>query len=215
MRRALLSVAAVLLAGATLPGMALAGQVGDRPTLEGLLGGGGILEDFETLDIPPGGQRSDSSGLLNSDSIFDGSGPGLVQPGADYVSPTLWWNGDGYYDLDTQTLADSSGWRGFEITIEYDPPIAALGFDMQNYAGYSMAGTVSVYDTLGGLLGATAVNGGFFGWEDSGGIGSVVVSADSDGYIMIDNHLYGVPEPATAGLLVAVGLVGALQRHRA
>ncbi|MBL1218623.1 MAG: hypothetical protein D8M59_14155 [Planctomycetes bacterium] len=183
--------AIVLASLGLIAGAASADEIADRATLEDMLGGGGTLEDFETLSIGYGGQRSDSSGYLNSDSIFDGSGPGLVQPGADYISPTLWWNGDGYFSLNTQTLADSSGWRGFAITIEYTTEVTAMGIDMQGYSGYAMDGTASVYDTSNNLLGVANVNGGFFGWENADGIGYVVVSANS-GYIMIDDHLYGV-----------------------
>ena len=190
-----------------------ASVIPDRATLQGILGGGGTYEDFETLDVPTGGQLSDSSGVLNSTSTFAGFGPGLVEPGADYRSPTLWWNGDGYFNLNSRTLGDGSGWRGFAITIEYTQAVTAMGIDMQGYEGYSTAGTVAVYDTGGGLLGTTNVNGGFFGWENAGGIGSVVVSASQDGYIMIDNHEYGVPAPSTA---MAMGLLGlsALRRRR-
>ena len=184
----------------------------DRTTLDGILGGGGILEDFEALDISFRGQRADSGGLLNSTTMFDGSGPGLVQPGADYMAPTLWWNGDGYFNLNTQTLGDSSGWRGNAINIVYTTAVTAMGIDLQGYDGFSQAGTISVYDTSNNLISATAVDGGFFGWENAGGIGRVVVDA-TDGYIMIDNHLYGVPTPSTLAALGICGLAATRRRR--
>ncbi len=186
-----IAVAVVALSMVTLS--VRADQIPNRETLEGILGGGGTLEDFETLSVPNGGQRSDSSGYLDSDSIFNGEGPGLVEPGARYSAPSLYWNGNGYFGLITQSLGDCTGWRGYQITIDYDPPITAMGLDLQGYQGYGQDGTISVYDTNGGLISTTDVNGGFFGWEDNGGIGSVVVDTQvNNNYIMIDNHLYGV-----------------------
>ena len=173
-----------------LVGVASADQVADRATLEGILGGNGVLENFETADVPDGTNISDAGGLLNSETTFAGQGPGLVQPGADYIAATMWWNGNNYFALVTQTLGDCSGWRGNAITIAYTTDVTAMGFDMQGYTGYSMAGTVTVYDTANNLLGVANVDGGFFGWENADGIGSVVVSAN-DGYLMIDDHLYG------------------------
>ena len=210
----ILAGAALLLVAAAVPIAAQADQISDRATLEAILGGNGTLEDFETLNIGFGGQRTDASGLLNSETMFDGDGPGLVQPGADYISPRLWWNGDGYLDLNTQTLADSSAWRDREITVEYTAAVTAMGFDMQGYAGFGMSGSVDVYDTGGDLLGSPAVNGGFFGWENDAGIGSVVISANASEYIMIDDHLYGVPEPSTAAALAVLGLCAASRRRR-
>ena len=138
-----------------------------------------------------------------------------MQPGARYSAPSLFWNGDGYFELESQTLGDSTGWRDWEITIDYDPEITAVGFDMQGYAGFGMAGTVSVYDTVGDLISTTDVDGGFFGWEDAGGIGSVVVDTQvANNYIMIDNHLYGVPAPSAMALLVISGLAGRTRRRR-
>ncbi len=197
------------------PMVAQADLIQDRPTLEALLGDNGILEDFETLAVPEGGQRSDSSGFLNSDSIFDGSGPGLVQPGATYSAPSLFWNGNNYFGLITQTLGDSTGWRDWQITIDFTTAVSAMGLDLQGYAGFGMEGTVSVFDTNNLLLSTTAVDGGFFGSEDVGGIGRVVVDTQIDNnYIMIDNHLYGIPEPSTIAILTVLGLAAVTRRRR-
>lgn len=194
---------------------AQADLIADRATLEALLGGNGILEDFETLDVPEGGQRSDSSGFLNSESIFDGSGPGLVQPGATYSAPSLFWNGNNYFGLNSQTLGDSTGWRDWEITIDYTKPVTAMGVDLQGYEGFGQQGTISVYDTENVLLSVTDVNGGFFGWENAGGIGRVVVDTQIDNnYMMIDNHLYGVPVPSAVAVLAVFGLTGRTRRRR-
>ena len=189
-------------------GSANTALLGTRAELDGVLGGNQTLEDFESLSLSFGGQANDT-GNLNSTSIFAGQGGGLVETGASYQSDggsgALFWNGDGYFDLNSQSLGDSSEWRGLGIEILYDNPVNAFGFDMQGYLGYSMTGFVSVFDTVGSLISSTAVNGGFFGWEDMGGIGSVLIAADATGYIMIDNHGYGessaVPEPTSLALL--------------
>jgi hypothetical protein len=194
-----------LVASAALQAQAAA--IPDRPTLVGLLGGGGTLETFEALPILPGGQRSDGT-LLNSTSIFDGAGPGLVQPGASYVANDLFWNGDGYYNLISQTLGDAS--FGRPMTIQYSVPVTAMGFDIQGYEGFSAEGLARVYDTANNLLGVALIDRGFFGWENSGGIGRVELETGS--YILIDNHLFGVPSPAAAGLFGLGGL--ALTRRR-
>lgn len=180
---------------ALLVGTAWADQIADRTTLESILGDNGIFEDFETPEIPDGGQLTDIGGLLNSETYFSGQGPDLVQPGADYIAPQFWWNGNNYFDLSTQALGDCSGWRGYPVTIAYTTEVTAMGFEMQGYSGYDMAGTVSVYDTADNLLGVANVDGGFFGWENAARIGRVVISA-TDGFIMLDEHLYGAVEGA-------------------
>ncbi|MFT3683595.1 MAG: hypothetical protein QM783_01505 [Phycisphaerales bacterium] len=188
--------------------------VPDRATLQSIITGG-TLEDFEALSMPFEGQRADFSGFLNSTTTFDGSGPGLVQPGVNYRANILWWNGDGYVGLNTRTLADSS--VGGPITIEYTSAVTAMGIDLQTYAGYNLTGTISVYDTANNLLHTQAINGdSFFGYQNAGGIGSVVVASagpDNSSYIMIDNHLFGVPTPGAAAALGLAG-VSTLRRRR-
>ncbi len=186
-----------------MTGLASATRLNSRNQLDSLLGSNRIYEDFESFSVSFEGQLV-STVPLNSTSTFAGQGPGLVQDGATYQSGggsgRLWLNGDGYYGLKSKTLGDSSEWGGNGIQILYTSSVNAIGFDMQNYVGYGMAGMVSVYDTVDGLISTTSVNGGFFGWENiaGGGIGSVFIAANDRNYIMIDNHGYGiVPEPAT------------------
>ena len=206
--RSLAAIFAVVL-GVSIAQMATAGQVNTRAQLNALLAAGQTYEDFEALNIPFAGQRSDGSGLLNSSSLFDGSGPGLVQPGVDYLAGRFFWNGNNYFGLNSQTLGDSTGWRDWQITLDYTTLVTAMGFDLQGYQAISQVGTVSVYDLNNVLVSTTNANGGFFGWEHAAGIGRVVVNAqNSDSYMMIDNHAYGVvPEPA-ALTLAALALCG-------
>lgn len=189
--------------------------ISSQAQLAGILGGNQITEDFEGNALLGSGQLHEANPVLNSTSTFAGFGPGLVQAGVDYSSANLWWNDNGYFGLNTRTLGDSSSWRGNGITITYTMFVDAMGFDMQGYSGFVMSGNVSVYDTSNNLVSTTSVNGGFFGWQHAGGIGRVVVDADQDGYIMLDNHGYGsaVPEPFTVAGMVA-GLALLARRRR-
>jgi hypothetical protein len=190
-------------------------QIFSQSQLSTILGSGETMEDFEGNGLLNSGVGQITGNLLNSTSIFAGYGPGLTQPGATYSSPgLLYWNNNGYFGLNTRTLGDASGWRGDQTVINYTEAVTAFGFDLSGYNGYDESGTVSVYSLTGALVTSTAVNGGFFGWEDTSGIGSVVISATS-GYIMIDNHGYGAnpaPEPVSILLLGAGG--AALLRRR-
>jgi len=198
--------------GALLAGGASAAQIFTQGELAGILGANLTMEDFEGNGLLGSGQITDT--FLNSTSTYGGYGPGLVQAGVDYSAGSLFWNDNGYYGLNTRTLGDASGWRGLETYVTYTSPVTAFGFDMQGYSGFSMSGTVSVYDTSNNLITQVSVNGGFFGWSDLGGIGKVVVSADQDGYIMLDNHGYGaVPEPASLAAL-GLGAAAMIRRRR-
>lgn len=196
--------------------VAHAGLITSQSQLSLLLGAGETMENFEGNGLLSFGQKW-SSAPLNSTSLFAGYGPGLVQAGVTYSANTLYWNDNGYFGLNTRTLGDSA--LGNPLTILYTQPATAFGFDMQGYAGYVMNGVIDVYDLANNLLASTSVNGGFFGWESAGGISRVTV-ASSSGYIMIDNHGYGVTsnsnsvfEPATLALM-GVGLAGVSLRRK-
>ena len=161
---------------------------------------------------------------LNSTTIFNGQGPGLVGPGAAYSvggggSQVLQWNGDAYYGLNTKTiLSDSSS-----LIINYAIPVQAMGLDLAAFQGFPSDYTVSLYTLTGSLIGSftgslNGVNSAFFGWQASGGIASAVVSDTTFGWSpIIDNHSYGnfaaAPEPASLSLL-ALGVVALVRRRR-
>jgi MYXO-CTERM domain-containing protein len=209
-----LRIVCFAIAAVSVSSIAHAQQIFSQGQLSAILGAGETMEDFEGAGMLPPGQIAISGGL-DSSTIVGGSGPGLVKPGARYDSPFLFWNDNGYFGLNTRTLGDSSGWRGLGITITYTQPVTAMGFDMQGYSGYDMSGVVNVYDTSNNLISSTNVNGGFFGWDNAGGIGSVTINNYNGGYIMIDNHGYGMatPEPAPFAAL-GLGALAVLRRKR-
>lgn len=210
---------AAALAGMALAASAQAQQIGDRATLQGILGGGGTLEDFESFDIGPGAATNLDTGYLDESTVTLGQGPGLVKDGAAYSSSiTLQWNGDQYYGLDTKTILGNSG--DGRITVSYDSPVAAAGFDLMAFDGFGDTATVSVMAPGGSLIesidfkipGSDRV---FFGYQAAGGIGSIVVQSHTWAWSpIIDDHLFGaIPAPATAGVLALAGLAAARRRR--
>jgi hypothetical protein len=198
-----------------LTGTATAQRIPDRATLDNLLGGNKILEDFEKFSIDYGGAANLDVFSLDSKTISNGQGPGLVQPGATYLDPSqvhLQWNGDGYVGLKTKTLLANGGGGGIGIT--YDAAVIAMGIDLRAFEGYGYQGNIQVYDTKNNVVGSeqfSLSNGGgenyFFGWQYAGGIGRILVSSAAFSWSpVIDNHEYGVPEPTTLILLALGGL---------
>ena len=62
-----------------------AGQIPDRETLDSILGSGGVTEELESLVVDDGLCMIVPS-PLNSDTIIDEQGPGLVVDGVWFVS---------------------------------------------------------------------------------------------------------------------------------
>lgn len=185
-----------------------AGVVATRAALATILGGSSTLETFENINIGEGGQRY-FTGTLDSNTVIDGTSGHLVA-GVSYSANDFFWNGNGYYALNSRTLGDASGGRPISAT--FTASVGAFGLDIQGYEGFSAAGTASVYDAANALIGTFAIDRGFFGFEYAGGISRFVVSAPV-GYQMMDNLEFGnvaadVPEPAMLSLfgLGAIGL---------
>ena len=212
----------VMVGAIALASTADAGLILDRGTLDDLLGGNQTLEDFESFDIAQGTATNLDVFELDSDTITNGQGPGLVEPGARYLDPSqtrLQWNGDQYFGLESKTLL-SNGATG-TIELLYDSVVTAMGVDLRAVEGFGYDGVFDVYDTADTLLGSVSfhlTNGGpenvFLGWEHAGGIGRVVAhsSAFSRSPI-IDNHAYGrVPAPGAIALLGLAGLMGRRRR---
>ena len=183
-----------------LSSAAFAQQIPNRATLDGLLGADQILEDFETFNVANNTPMNLTVYVLDSTTVANGQGPGLVEPGVTYIDPSsdkLQWNGDGYFQLATKTLL-ANGDQG-RIDITYQPPVQAMGVDVANYEGFGFSGTATVFDTSGSAVGSVAftLDGSagqrvFVGWLHTMGIGRVSVhSPDYFWSPLIDDHGYG------------------------
>ena len=199
-----------------------AGLIPDRDTLNAILGDHQILEDFESFEIADEDATNLDVSVLDHNTITNGQGPGLVEPGAVYRDPSavqLQWNGYNYYELETKTIL-SNGGTGV-IDILYTTDVLAMGLDLRAFVGYGYDGVVDVYDTSNVLISSTGfalTEGGpenvFFGWQHEAGIGRIVVrSEDYSWSPLIDNHGYGIPEPGTVCLL-GLGGLSLLRRRR-
>lgn len=207
------AVAASSLAGAQ--------QINTRAALNALLVSS-TTDDFESFAIGVGGAVNLDVSILDSSSIANGQGPGLVNPGAKYSDPSstqLQWNGDQYFGLNTKTLL-SNGASG-DIRIDYANFTQAMGVDVKVFSGFGFQGTMDVYNganLVGSVNLSLAGNAGeffFAGYQNAAGITHVVVKSPTWSWSpIIDDHTYGVvPEPATIVALGA-GLAALLRRRR-
>jgi len=209
-----------VLALSALAAGASAQQIADRTTLMGLLTSS-TTDDFETYRIASGGADNLDISAMDSTSIANGQGPGLVNAGAKYADPSgvqLQWNGDTYFGMDTQTIL-SNGTSG-DISISYAGFVQAVGIDTKGFSGFPWNGFMDVYN--GGLIDTISLSiasGGsetaFAGYLNAGGITGVVIrSANYSWSPVIDNSTYGVvPEPLSI-VALASGLVAMVARRR-
>ena len=215
-----LASAAIALGLATQAG---AQRINTRAELDALLGANQVLEDFESFDVAVGDAVNLDVFSLDHNSIVNGQGPNLVEPGAAYSDPSqiqLQWNGDQYFGLNTKTIL-SNGNSG-DIRISFSPLVQAMGIDTRAYQGFPYDGFFDVYAGGGGLLDSIAfslIGGGaenvFLGYRHDAGIGAVVIRSDNYHWSpLIDNNGYGnlIPEPGTLAA-VALGLL-TLRRAR-
>ncbi len=182
---------------------ATAQQIPDRATLDGILGGNQVLEDFETYDVDDGLWADLNIDWLDETTVVNGQGPGLVQPGVWYMAGSLGdfqWNGDSYYEVETKTLQANQYYQDIDITIFYPDIVQAMGIDLREMQAFPDSGTVEVYDYNDELISTTVFSfdtGGaenvFFGWRHDEGIWRVVIKNDWYSWSpMIDNHGYGM-----------------------
>jgi hypothetical protein len=207
-----------------------AGVINTRAELNALLGVGAQNENFEGFNIADGTAVNLDTNVLDSTTIANGQGPGLVIPGFQVSgSVKLQWNGAGYFGQPSKDILSNSG--DSTISLAFTKPTNAFGIDMLDFAGFTDVASVTVYATddttilatISGinLVGANAV---FFGYFDAGGIGKAVLTQATDGWSPImDNLEFGVantgtPEPASLAMLgaglAALGTGRILRRRR-
>ncbi len=195
----------------------------DRATLNSIVGGLAISENFEAYQIAAGGALAFTGiDALTSGTILTSGtaqGPGLVVPGVTFTGSTVQWNAQNYYGAPSREILFNST----ALTINFSTPATAFGVDLRNFAGYSSTATVTVfaangttvlYSGTGLTLTGTAQ---FFGFQDAGGIGRVTFTTTSgNGWSpIIDNLTFAIiPEPSVVALMLAGLGLSALVWHR-
>jgi len=219
-------IATLILVISALAAGASAQQIGDRATLNALLTSS-TTEDFESFAVNSGSALVLAVSSLDSTTITNGQGAGLVEAGATYVGPSstaLQWNGNAFQSLTTKTLMTS---LNPAIRIDYAGSVQAMGLDAKGFSGLGYGGFMDVYGAEG-LVGTVSFNVAdtaglaFVGYQHAAGITSVVVRSGAYAFSpIIDNHTYGdfspVPEPATmalVGLSLAAGVGRRLRKAR-
>lgn len=181
---------AALVVSALCISHAYAQQVTSRAALENILGDTLVIEDFEGLSVH-GGTGFSVPNPLSSDTATWGMEPGVTYSSAD---GDLMLYGSFVLGEDSVVL-ECSG----DLTIVFDPPQAAVGFEVVNVTGnVSWTDEVTFYngnDSVGVVSAALSPGqAAFVGWRNDAGISSVVVhkSAGSPfGIVVIDNNTWG------------------------
>jgi hypothetical protein len=184
--------------------------------LNSILGGGAINEHFETYNIANGSSFSLGSSALNSSTVANGQGPGLVVAGMT-ISDTsgLQWNGNSLLGLATKSVSGVG--PSPSINIAFTQPTTAFGIDLETYQGFptTISATVFATDnmtTLGTMSGVSVPGPSpvFLGFTSTSGVGSVLLTSSGQTFsVVIDNLTFGVTtvaEPRSVAML-SFGLV--------
>ena len=191
--------------------------ISDRTQLNTILGGSGVTENFENYNVPDG-NGDELQATLDSSTVVNGQGPGLVVNGVTFVagSSNLKWNGANYFGSPSKELVALSQ----TMNIDFSVPVNAFGLDLRAYQGFGDTATVTIFgtddstvlDTISSIgLAGTGVPV-FFGYQDIAGIGKIELTQQSQFWSpIIDNLTFGqsaaasTPEPST---VLGLGLLG-------
>jgi hypothetical protein len=188
----------------------------NRTTLFGLDGAQLKQEDFEKTVVPgrPFGQVA-LGPILNSETVFQGKGPGIVVPGVTFKTQTdIMLLGPLITGGTSQQLTYSSG---NPFTIEFSPPVQLVGVDLFAIQANSGRSRINIFDVSNNLIADFSITGinsptipSFLGYRHDEGIKRILVSTFIGGPCF-DNLAFGriVPEPTTFCLLI-VSSVGAV-----
>lgn len=175
----------------------------------------GRVEDFESFSVADGSAVTFTSAqtTLNSSTVLNGQGPGLVESGCTYVASGicanngLAWNGANYFGLPSRCIYANCENGVIEWT--YSRAQCRVVFELLAFAGFSDTVTVTSYDSTDSVIEVQAsilVGGGasiatveLYGPD----IKRVVVDGDLPWSPMIDNHEYGsIPGTGCSGAVI-------------
>lgn len=205
--------------------LAQTGTVADRTTLNGILGGSAYTETFSGYPLSSGSALYfPAITTLNSTTLINSYGPGLVGPGVTFSDPAdpgagLQWDNTGYFTAASPEVLFN---QGHSITITFAVPTIAFGADVRDFNSNTMTATIfgadhtTVLATLSGIN--LSSNSVFLGYQASGGIGQVTLTETGSWSPLVSNLTFAaVPEPSP-GLLLGSGtlflLIGAWRRGR-
>src|SRR3989338_7349334 len=108
----------------------------DRATLDGILGSGAVTEDFESFQIDNGNAVVElgSNYILNSSTIYQGQGPGLVIDGVNFIGETgIQWNGKDWFGQNSRNVLSAYSDRKTSTIYQGQGP--GLVIDGVNFIG--------------------------------------------------------------------------------
>lgn len=210
--------------------MCYGGAIATQSDLVTIMGGVGTVENFSVFSVASGTAAGLTCTVLNSSSVCNGQGPGLVVSGVQFGFGTGGgqWDGIGYDGATSEEILSGDP-EGQPLTITFSTPVTAFGLDIRALPGWPATATVTIFGTddttiLGTISGVSLLTSGasvFEGWEDLAGIGEVELTQSGQAWSPVLDFLeFGnvdppapAPEPSSA-ILVGLGAGAFLLRRR-